>query len=147
MTTDLDDRPRTGFAEDVWETTAKLIGLRYDGQVLDRRSGASGCPTCWPSSSSASPRASTTQEIFGDILGFLPTGRTIEPVCDEIERALGEAYRDDVFPLISTLPKDRQSKALGEAAQGRPAQDRHLHQPRRDVADGRGRPVRRRQRA
>ena len=56
--------------------------------------------------------------IFGDILGFLPTRKTIEPVCEEIERALGRAYEDQVFPLISSLPKDKQKKALAEAAQG-----------------------------
>ena len=38
-----------------------------------RASGVSGCPVRWRSSSSTSPRASTEQGIFGDILGFLPT--------------------------------------------------------------------------
>ena len=60
------------------------------------------------------------QGIFGDILGFLPTKRTIEPVCEEIERALGKAYRDNVFPLISTLPQHRQRKALARGRKGSP---------------------------
>lgn len=108
-----------GWEEDVWDTTAKLIDLRYGGRVpveewRERMPGEMAKFVIQLA------KGLDEQEIFGDILGFLPTKRTIEPVCEEIERALGKAYRDNVFPLISTLPPDRQRKALAKRRKGDP---------------------------
>ena len=142
---DVADDADAGWEEDVWDTTAKLIGLRYDGHV-PAEEWRERMPGEMAKFVIQLAKGLDKQGIFGDILGFLPTKRTIEPVCEEIERALGKAYRDNVFPLISTLPQHRQRKALAKRRKGRPAQDRHLHQPRRDLPDRRGRPLRRGQR-
>jgi hypothetical protein len=100
---DVVDDTDAGWEEDVWDTTAKLIDLRYDGHVPAEQ-WRERMPGEMAKFVIQLARGLDEREISGDILGFLPTRRTIEPVCEEIERALGKAYRDHVFPLISTLP-------------------------------------------
>ena len=106
-----------GWVEDVWDTTAKLPGLRYDGHVPAEQ-WRERMPGEMAKFVIQLAKGLDEQGIFGDILGFLPTKRTIEPACQEIERALGQAYRDNVFPLISTLPPDRQRRALAKRRKG-----------------------------
>ena len=116
---DVTDPADAGTSEDVWETTAKLLDLRYTGHVPVEQ---------WRERMPAEMAAFVVQlakglderGVFGDILGFLPTRRTIEPACEEIERALGKAYRGNVFPLISTLPAEVQRKALAKRRKGDP---------------------------
>lgn len=105
--------------EDVWETTAKLIDLRYDGHVpveewRERMPGELAKFVI------ELARGLDEQGIFGDILGFLPTRRTIEPVVEEIKRALGRAYHEHVFSLISTLSPEEQRRALAKRRKGDP---------------------------
>ena len=114
---DVVDDADAGWVEDVWDTTAKLTGLRYDGHVLAEQ-WRERMPGELAKFVIDLAKGLDEQGIFGDILGFLPTRRTIEPACEEIERALGKAYRDNVFPLISTLPPDRQRRALAKRRKG-----------------------------
>ena len=114
---DVVDDADAGWVEDVWATTAKLINLRYEGHVPAEEWRAR-MPGEMAKFIINLAQGLDEQGIFGDILGFLPTRRTIEPACEEIERALGKAYRDNVFPLISTLPPDRQRRALAKRRKG-----------------------------
>lgn len=109
-----------GYLENVQETTRRIMHLRYEGKMPMEK-----WPEVMPGEMAKFvirlARGLDEAGVFGDILGFLPTKRTIEPVCEEIERALGRAYRDQVFPLISSLRKDRQRKALAKRKKGNPA--------------------------
>ncbi|NUR94405.1 MAG: DEAD/DEAH box helicase, partial [Kribbellaceae bacterium] len=116
---DVAHRSDDGYTEDVWATTRLLTGLRFEGKIPVEQ---------WPERMPGElakfvirlARGLDEAGIFGDILGFLPTRRTIEPVCEEIERALGRTYKDHVFPLIASLPKDRQRRALAKRRLGDP---------------------------
>jgi ribosomal protein S1/HrpA-like RNA helicase len=108
-----DDR----HTEDVWETTRQIMDLRFEGSIpMDK--WQERMPGEMAKFVIQLARGLDQAGIFGDILGFLPTRKTIEPVCEEIERALGRAYKDQVFPLISSLSKDRQRKALAKRRKG-----------------------------
>ncbi len=105
--------------EDVWTTTRTLMGLRFDGKIPEA-DWKERMPAEMAKFVIALALGLDKAGIFGDILGFLPTRRTIEPVCEEIEKALGRKYKDQVFPLISTLRKDKQKKALAKRKKGDP---------------------------
>lgn len=106
-----------GYVEDVWKTTRSLLDLRYDGSIpIDR--WREQMPEELAKFVVRLAKGLDDAGIYGDILGFLPTTRTIEPACEQIELALGQRYRGHVFPLISTLPKDRQIKALAKRRMG-----------------------------
>ncbi|GHG60783.1 hypothetical protein GCM10012320_35490 [Sinomonas cellulolyticus] len=116
---DVSDEADDGYTEDVWKTTQLVSGLRFDGKIpIDQ--WQERMPSEMAKFVIKLARGLDEAGIFGDILGFLPTKRTIESVCEEIEKALGRAYKDQVFPLISTLPKDRQKKALARRRKGDP---------------------------
>lgn len=108
-----------GFVEDVWETTRLVSSLRFDGKIPVEE-WQERMPSEMAKFVIRLARGLDEAGVFGDILGFLPTKRTIEPVCEEIERALGRTYKDQVFPLISSLPKDRQKRALAKRRLGDP---------------------------
>ncbi|MEZ5088135.1 MAG: helicase-related protein [Tessaracoccus sp.] len=116
---DVADKADDGFVEDVWETTRLVSGLRFDGKI-PAEEWQERMPGEMAKFVIRLARGLDEAGIFGDILGFLPTKRTIEPVCEEIERALGRTYKDQVFPLISSLPKDRQRRALAKRRMGDP---------------------------
>ena len=116
---DVTDPGDAGTAEDVWDTTAKLLDLRYDGHIAVEQ-WRERMPDEMAKFVIQLAKGLDETTVSGDILGFLPTRRTIEPVCEEIERALGKAYRGNVFPLISTLPADLQRKALAKRRKGDP---------------------------
>lgn len=116
---DVSDETDDGFTEDVWDTTRRIMRLRYDGKIPAEQWQAR-MPGEMAKFVINLAKGLDEEGIFGDILGFLPTRRTIEPVCEEIEQALGRAYEDQVFPLISSLPKDKQRKALAKRRRGDP---------------------------
>jgi ribosomal protein S1/HrpA-like RNA helicase len=116
---DVTDRLDDGYSEDVWATTRLVSGLRYKGKIPTDQ-WQERMPAEMAKFVIQLARGLDDAKIFGDILGFLPTRRTIEPVCEEIEKALGRTYKDQVFPLISSLPKDRQAKALAKRKKGDP---------------------------
>ena len=56
---------------------------------------------------------------FGDILGFLPTTRTIEQAIGEIKERLEQCNLDfDVYPLLSSTPKAITEKAIAARSRG-----------------------------
>lgn len=114
---DVTDPEDVGTIEDVWDTTEKLLDLRYAGHIQVEQ-WRERMPSEMAKFVIQLARGLDELGAFGDILGFLPTRRTIEPVCEEIESALGKAYRGNVFPLISTLPADLQRKALAKRRKG-----------------------------
>ena len=114
---DVTDEADSGYEEDVWETTRTIMGLRFEGSIpMDK--WRERMPGEMAKFVIQLAKGLDQADIFGDILGFLPTRKTIEPVCEEIERALGRTYKDQVFPLISSLPKDKQKKALAKRRKG-----------------------------
>ncbi len=48
--------------------------------------------------------------IYGDILGFLPTTKSIEEACEIVRAGVGD--RADVYALISSLPAEEKALAL-----------------------------------
>lgn len=108
-----------GYVEDVWATTAQLLDLRYRGRVPAEQ-WRDRMPQEMTEFVVQLAEGLDERGIFGDILCFLPTRRTIEPVCGEIEQRLGPAYAGHVFPLVSALPKDRQRQALARRQAGDP---------------------------
>ena len=116
---DVADKADDEYVEDVWDTTQRLLSYRHDGKI-PMEQWQERMPGEMAKFVIQLANGLDEQGIFGDILGFLPTRRTIEPVCDEIERALGRAYKGQVFPLISTLPKSRQKLALAKRRMGEP---------------------------
>ncbi|MEU1179918.1 helicase-related protein [Streptomyces sp. NPDC005820] len=55
-------------------------------------------------------------DIFGDILGFLPTGKAIEEACELIRAGLGDGV--DVYALLSSLPVEDKRAALAARRKG-----------------------------
>jgi ribosomal protein S1/HrpA-like RNA helicase len=112
---DSDDAGREEDLEDLWETTRKLIPLRYTGEVpVDQWKDQ--MPEVLASFVIDLARGLDEADVFGDILTFLPTTRTIESACAAVEAALGDAA--DVFPLISTLDRKRKEEALAARCKG-----------------------------
>jgi HrpA-like RNA helicase/predicted RNA-binding protein with RPS1 domain len=116
---DVADMADVGMREDVWDTTARLLDLRYTGQI-PMEQWRERMPDEMAKFIIRLAKGLDERGLFGDILGFLPTRRTIDPVCAEVERALGKAYQGNVFPLISTLPKAVQREALAKRRKGDP---------------------------
>ncbi|UOD83521.1 S1 RNA-binding domain-containing protein [Paenarthrobacter ureafaciens] len=116
---DVSNEADDGYTEDVWQTTRLISDLRFEGKIPTDQ-WQERMPGEMAKFVIKLARGLDEAGIFGDILGFLPTRRTIEPVCEEIEKVLGRAYKDQVFPLISSLPKDRQKKALAKRRKGDP---------------------------
>ncbi len=116
---DVVDKDDVEWQEDVWETTRALIDLRFDGKI-DIDNWKNDMPGTIASFVVELAQGLDDAGIYGDILGFLPTKKTIEPACEEIERALGLEYEGHVFPLISSLDKSRQKDALKKRRKGDP---------------------------
>ncbi|MCY1674998.1 S1 RNA-binding domain-containing protein [Pseudarthrobacter sp. SL88] len=116
---DVSNEADDGYTEDVWQTTRLISSLRFDGKIQADQ-WQERMPAEMAKFVIKLARGLDEAGVYGDILGFLPTKRTIEPVCEEIEKVLGRTYKDQVFPLISSLPKDRQKKALAKRRKGDP---------------------------
>lgn len=112
---DVVDPADAGWEEDLWETTRKLIPLRYTGEVPVVQ-WKDQMPEVLASFVVDLARGLDEADIFGDILTFLPTSRTIEPACAAVKAPLGDAA--DVFPLISTLDRKRKEEALAARCKG-----------------------------
>lgn len=116
---DVKDEAEIGMREDVWDTTEKLLDLRYQKKIpIEQwREQMPGELTKFVIQLA---KGLDREGIYGDILGFLPTAATINTACEEIIRALGSKYRRHVFPLISSLKRDEQIKALERRRKGDP---------------------------
>ena len=117
---DVKDESEIGDREDVRGTTEKLFDLRYQKKKIPIDQWREQMPEELTEFVIDLAKGLDREGIFGDILGFLPTAKTIEPACEEIARRLGSKYRGHVFRLISSLPKDRQLKALAKRRKGDP---------------------------
>jgi ribosomal protein S1 len=104
-----------GFEEDLHATTAKLLPLRFEGFV-DKEDWKTDMPDVLADFVVKLAQGLDDQEIFGDILGFLPTGKTIEYACDKIRAGLGG--RADVFGLLSSLKDKEKEDALSARKKG-----------------------------
>jgi predicted RNA-binding protein with RPS1 domain len=116
----LDKRPVTeggdlGYEEDLHATTEKLLALRLEESVPVEEWKAR-MPDVLADFVIRLVNGLDEHEIFGDILGFLPTGKTIDYACEKIRAALGE--RADVFALLSTLPDKQKDEALSARRKG-----------------------------
>ncbi len=104
-----------GYEEDLHETTKKLLGLRFEGYVA-----VEDWKTEMPDVLADFVIKLGTEldefKIFGDILGFLPTGKKIGYACDKIRAALGD--RADVLGLLSSLSDKEKDDALSARKKG-----------------------------
>ena len=85
---DVKDEADIGQQEDVWATTQKLIPLRFTGKVPMEK-WRENMPQVLTDFVVQLAQGLDDSEVHGDILAFLPTGRTIDAACEEIERRLG----------------------------------------------------------
>ncbi len=125
-----------GWPELLHETTARLVPLRFDPARYDAQYAT---PAAWGAAwSKVAPTVLAEYivdlvngldeaDIYGDVLGFLPTTRNIEDAIAIIKRGLGiggdhglDGDRARVYPLISTLPSDVKVKALKAQVKGEP---------------------------
>ena len=79
-------------------TTEKLFDLRYQKKKIPIDQWRERMPEELTEFVIDLAKGLDREGIFGDILGFLPTAKTIEPACEEIAQRLGSKYRGHVFP-------------------------------------------------
>jgi predicted RNA-binding protein with RPS1 domain len=104
-----------GFEEDLHATTEKLLPLRFEGFVA-KEDWKTQMPDVLADFVIDLARSLDDEGIFGDILGFLPTGKTIEHACEKIRAAIGD--RADVFALLSSLKDKEKEDALSARKKG-----------------------------
>jgi HrpA-like RNA helicase/ribosomal protein S1 len=109
------DGGNLGYQEDLYDTTEKLLPLRFEGCVPVEDWKAQ-MPDVLADFVVRLVTGLDEHEIFGDVLGFLPTGKTIDYACEKIRAALGD--RADVFALLSTLPDKQKDDALSARKKG-----------------------------
>jgi hypothetical protein len=129
-----DPKTGVGWPEDLHDTTRKLASLRFQpGKYSVPERSVEAWRSEW---SKQAPEVLgkfivdlvnglDEAKIYGDVLGFLPTTRTIEDAVSIIEAGLGirgDHGEDDdvakVYPLISSLPTDIKEKALVAQVKG-----------------------------
>lgn len=104
-----------GYEEDLHDTTEKLLPLRFEGYV-PLEDWKAEMPDVLADFVVDLVRGLDEGEIFGDILGFLPTGKTIGYACEKIRAAVGD--RADVFGLLSSLSNKEKEDALSARKKG-----------------------------
>lgn len=112
---DVTDPEDVGWEEDLWATTRKLIPLRFTDEV-PAEEWTKRMPETLAGFVVDLVRGLDEADVFGDVLAFLPTSRTIEATCETVAAELGDDV--DVFPLISTLEKGLKEKALAARRKG-----------------------------
>jgi hypothetical protein len=129
-----DPETGVGWSEDLHDTTKKLVPLRFqpgkysvpEGSVEAWRGGwAKQAPEVLGKFIVDLVKGLNDANIYGDVLAFLPTTRTIEDAVEIIKAGLGirgDHGEDDavakVYPLISSLPTDIKEKALVAQVKG-----------------------------
>jgi HrpA-like RNA helicase/uncharacterized protein YndB with AHSA1/START domain len=104
-----------GWPEDLHDTTRKLLKLRFRGSIPVKQ-WQRKMPQALADFVVALARELDCDGIYGDILGFLPTGKSIEQAVDVIRGELGE--QADVFALLSSLQTDKKEEALAARRKG-----------------------------
>jgi HrpA-like RNA helicase len=104
-----------GFVEDLRETTRALLPLRFQDQIPIGQ-WKTKMPDVLGRFVVQLAKGLDKAGIYGDILGFLPTGKQIEEACGVIRAGVGD--RADVFALLSSLPADDKRNALEARRKG-----------------------------
>ena len=109
-----------GWVENLHDVTAKLVPLRFQGFVPEQQ-WKDKMPQVLGEYIVKLVKGLDQAGIFGDILGFLPTGKSIEEAVAIIKDGLGIRDEPDdpatVYALLSSLEGEEKRKAL--AAQGK----------------------------
>jgi HrpA-like RNA helicase len=109
-----------GWPEDLHDTTEKLVPLRFQGFVPEHQ-WKDKMPQVLGEYIVKLVKGLDQTGVFGDILGFLPTGKSIEEAVTIIKDGLGIRDEPDdpatVYALLSSLEGEKKVKAL--AAQGK----------------------------
>ncbi|WP_405528053.1 helicase-related protein [Streptomyces canus] len=115
-----DNRGDIGWVEDLHEVTTKLLPLRFHSPVPESQ-WKEKMPTVLGEYIVKLVRGLDTAGIYGDVLGFLPTGKSIEEAVAIVREGLGIRDEPDdpatVYALLSSLEGELKVKAL--AAQGK----------------------------
>ena len=109
------DDADVGLVEDLHATTRALLPLRFD-RPLPVGQWKARMPEVLGRFVVKLARGLDKADIYGDILGFLPTGKNIEEACEIIRAGIGD--RADVYALLSSLPADEKQMALDARKKG-----------------------------
>lgn len=97
-----------GHVEDLHATTRALLALRFTTPLPANR-WQKDMPVVLAEFVVRLVQGLDAADIFGDVLGFLPTRRGIEEACEVIRAGLPDV---DVFALLSSLPLEQKEAAL-----------------------------------
>ena len=116
------NRPQDlGYEEDLHDTTRKLLPLRFQG-VVPEADWKDRMPKVLGEFIVKLVRGLDEAGVYGDILGFLPTGRSIDEAVRVIKDGLGIQGGDDdvatVYALLSSLEADKKVLALAAQVKG-----------------------------
>ena len=98
-----------GHIEDLHETTRQLLPLRFR-DPLPAHQWRTKMPEALGRFVVKLAKGLDRAGIYGDILGFLPTTKSIEEACEIVRAGVGD--RADVYALISSLPAEEKALAL-----------------------------------
>lgn len=104
-----------GWVEDLHETTRKLIPLRFQAP-FEPRDWKAKMPEVLGRYVVQLANGLDQTDIYGDILGFLPTSKNIDAACEIIRAGVGD--RADVYALLSSLPAEDKRAALAPRCKG-----------------------------
>ena len=104
-----------GWPEDLHDTTRKLLEFRFRGSIPVKQ-WPKKMPQALADFVVALARGLDREGIYGDILAFLPTGKSIERAVAVIRGELGD--QTDVFALLSSLPTEQKEDALAARRKG-----------------------------
>jgi HrpA-like RNA helicase len=115
-----DNQADIGWVENLHDTTAELVPLRFQGYVPEQQ-WKEKMPRVLGEFIVHLVKGLDSAGVFGDILGFLPTGKSIEEAVATIRDGVGIRGEPDdpatVYALLSSLEGIEKEKAL--AAQGK----------------------------
>jgi HrpA-like RNA helicase len=104
-----------GYVENLHDTTRKLLPLRFQDPIPTGQ-WKTKMPQTLGQFVVKLAKGLDRAGIYGDILAFLPTTKTIEEACDIIRAGLGD--RADIYALISSLPAEDKKNALEARCKG-----------------------------
>lgn len=111
-----DRQSEVGEREDLHVTTRRLLPYRFTGPAIDKRQWQREMPKLVGAFVTRLVKGLEDEEIFGDVLAFLPTANAIEEACEILRYALGDDV--DVFALLSKLPTEEKRDALEARRKG-----------------------------
>jgi HrpA-like RNA helicase len=106
---EVSDPADAGYEEDLHETTRRLLPLRFQ-DPLPTHQWKTKMPETLGRFVTKLAKGLDRAGIYGDILGFLPTTKSIEEACEIVRAGIGD--HADVYALISSLPAEEKALAL-----------------------------------